>query len=127
MKELLEIDRFLELSSTGIVIHKDKAAIRQRIEDYFDNEIGSFWGKPWKGHDLKKFHFRKVTRTMQTILELELYEALPLQIPEIVVFFVSIEKLTSGAYKYMATVRYLITASGLIDEVTKQIIDDRAK
>lgn len=76
-----ELDAGLELGESGIKIHHDIDAINQKIRTWLNITKGEFWGKPWKGNNLRQFQFLSPTQTVLTVLEMEIAEDIESQVP----------------------------------------------
>jgi hypothetical protein len=81
MMEILEPDMHLVVKEGGIVIHKDQDAIAEKIRYWANTKKGEFWGKPWKGNELHKYQFRNPIKLIFSLLEMEIAEDLPTQVP----------------------------------------------
>lgn len=79
--EILEPDIHLAVRETGILIHKDQAAIAEKIRFWANTKKGEYWGKPWKGNQLHKYQFRNPSKLIFSLLEMEIAEDLPSQVP----------------------------------------------
>jgi hypothetical protein len=79
--DILEPDMHLAVKETGVLIHKDQSAIAEKIRYWANLKKGDFWGKPWKGNQLHKYQFRIPTKLIFSLLEMEIAEDLPTQVP----------------------------------------------
>ncbi|MBU2648765.1 hypothetical protein KKI24_28920 [bacterium] len=123
--EVLEPDMLLKSNVSGIIIHKDEAAINERIRFWASIKKGDFWGKPWKGNQLHFFHFRPPSQLTFTLLEMEIAEDLPNQVP-IKIFRINCKSATSTDKYTRLTVLYQSLLTGKPGLFNEDIIDRKA-
>jgi len=108
-----EVDSNLDIDGSGIKIHLGEGAINQKIKNWLKINKGEFWGKPWKGNNLKQFQFLSPTSsTVLSVLEMEISEDLPSQVP-IKMLNIICKKATSKDYNFNIYIVYQINESGI--------------
>ncbi len=91
---ITELNAALELDESGIRKHYDVDAINQKISIWLNIKKGEYWGKPWKGNNMRQFQFLSPSPMVLSTLEMEIAEDIETQIP-ITVLNISCKKSTS--------------------------------
>lgn len=108
-----ELDAGLELGESGIKTHYDLDAINQKIITWLNIIKGEYWGKPWKGNNLRQFQFLSPTPTVLTVLEMKIAEDLEDQVP-IRILNITCKKATSTDKVFRLYLVYQVQGSGEI-------------
>ncbi len=117
-----ELDARLELDEAGIKIHYDMEAINQKITIWLSISKGEYWGKPWKGNNLRQFQFLSPTQTVLSVLGMEIAEDIESQVP-ITVLNITCKKPTSKDMVFRLYLVYQIAHTGEVGVYNEDFLE----
>lgn len=116
----LEVDPLLDLGISGIRVYQGEEAINKKIDIWLARNKGDVWGEPNKGNRLRQYHFRSPNDTLLSLLEMEIDEDLPSQVP-LSIQKISCSKSVTPGKKYRIRISYYIANSGQPGEYSTDI------